>query len=345
MKDNSYVSCFSSDVFCPLRDIGPHIPSDVDTTSPLCFFQLFFDDYVTQQILHSTLKYADSAEDRLKSPYNKFSKCPMTTEELFRFIGALILLGIHGVQNHRFAWSITKAQYMIRLNELLSCERFEHIGTFLHLITPEEEESLSGCILKKILPIHNYIKAKCSDLYQPCRSLSIDERMVKSKARTQFRQYIRNKPTKWGFKYWVLADVTGYTVDFDLYIGKGGTVSSNGLAYDVVMKLLQPYWFQGYEVFFDNFYTNPILLKDLVSYEIVATGTLNVTRKEVPREVSAMKQYVEKCTRGVGYYYRQPNSNITYCCWHDTKTVTLASTAYPGHTENTVSRRVKDPNP
>ena len=152
MKDNSYVSCFSSDDFCPLRDIGPHIPSDVDTNSPLCFFQLFFDDYVTQQILHSTLKYADSAKDRLKSSYNKFSKCPMTTEELFRFIGALILLGIHGVQNHRFAWSITKAQYMIRLNELLSCERFELIGTFLHLITPEEEESLSGCKLKKILP-------------------------------------------------------------------------------------------------------------------------------------------------------------------------------------------------
>ena len=35
-----------------------------------------------------------------------------------------------------------------------------------------------------------------------------------------YPQYIRNKPTKWGFKFCVLADPTGYTLDFNVYSGQ-----------------------------------------------------------------------------------------------------------------------------
>ena len=52
-------------------------------------------------------------------------------------------------------------------------------------------------------------------------------------------QYIRNKPCKWGFKYWVLADTRGYTctVDFELYTWKMEHKGENGLAYGIVMQL------------------------------------------------------------------------------------------------------------
>ena len=266
-----------------------------------------------------------------------------TKAKLFSYLGALLLLGLHGVRNHRHAWSTKTAQTMIRLNELLTCEQYELIGTFFHLVTPTEESQLSGNKLCKILPLHKYIKAKCLELYQPSRELSVDERMVKSKARTHFRQYIRNKPTKWGFKYWVIADTTGYTIDFDVYSGKAERPSDKGLSFDVVMNPVQPFMFQGYEIYFDNFYTSPVLLQELLQSEIVATGTLNVKRKNVPSEVIQMKTCVEKLPRGSGYHFRDDNSNITYCVWQDTKTVTLASTAYPAHSENDVVRRVKDP--
>ena len=125
--------------------------------------------------------------------------------------------------NHRYAWSTKTAQTLIRLTELLTCRQYEIIGTFFHLVTPNEEQQLVGNHLSKALPLHEYIKSKC---YHPSRQLNIDERMVKSKARTRFRQYIRNKPTKWGFKFWVLADNTGYTVDFDLPLGKETQIST-----------------------------------------------------------------------------------------------------------------------
>ena len=88
---------------------------------------------------------------------------------------------------------------------------------------------------------------KCLELYQPLRELAVDKRMVKSKARTHFRQYIRNKPTKWGFKFWVLADPTGYTLDFNVHGGQQGTPrTAHGLSFDVVMELVRPFQHQGY---------------------------------------------------------------------------------------------------
>lgn len=132
------------------------------------------------------------------------------------FIGCFLLMSINSVCSYRQAWDKNSSQFMIRLLQLISRNRFEAIGSFLHVVTPTEEAQLADHPLKKILPLHNYIKNKC---YQPLKEISIDERIVKSKAWTHFRQYIKNKPTKWGFKYWVISDPTGYTLDFNIYQG------------------------------------------------------------------------------------------------------------------------------
>ncbi|XP_072177003.1 uncharacterized protein [Diadema setosum] len=51
-------------------------------------------------------------------------------------------------------------------------------------------------------------------------SPKIDERMVKSKGRSGIKQYIKNKPVKFGIKIWVMSESqSGYTVDFDIYTG------------------------------------------------------------------------------------------------------------------------------
>ena len=170
--------------------------------------------------------------------------------------------------------------------------------------------------------------------------------MVKSKARTHFTQYIRNKPTKWGFKYWVLADPTGYTVDFDLYCGQHRTnqLSGHGLSYDVVMELYKPFQFQGYFAFFDNFYTSPELLKTLKERGIAATGTLRINRRGVPDAVKELVKVVNRrdVPRGAGFYVREPGACEVYVCWKDNDCVTVLSNCYPGHAEGTVKRRSKD---
>lgn len=143
-------------------------------------------------------------------------------------------------------------------------DRFKALMALLHVVDPETE--VPGDKLHKVESFVNYFKTRCGELYQPRQNVAIDEQMVKSRHRSGIRQYIKDKPTKWGMKLWVLADSSnGYTIDYDIYIGKdaGRDVSAHGLGYDVVMKLMQPYLNQGYHLFVDNFYTSVPLFKTL----------------------------------------------------------------------------------
>ena len=88
--------------------------------------------------------------------------------------------------------------------------------------------------------------------------------MVKSKARSHLIQYMHNKPVKRGFKFWVIADMTGYILDFNVYTGRSADRTDYGLSHDVVMELIQPLVFQGYEVYLDNFYSSPELFDHLL---------------------------------------------------------------------------------
>ena len=149
-------------------------------------------------------------------------------------------------------------QHPSRLKDLMTCQHFELIGCFLHVVTPEEEEAEHGNRLRKLRPYLDYLKTNWLTYYQPLQCLSVDEWMVKSKAHSHMVQYMRNKPVKWGFKLWVLADTSGYTIDFNMYTGKEES-TDHGLTFKVVVDLIEPFWFQGYEVYTDNYYSSPSL--------------------------------------------------------------------------------------
>lgn len=51
--------------------------------------------------------------------------------------------------------------------------------------------------------------------------VTIDEAMIPFKGRLSFKQYIENKPTKWGVKAFVHSDVmNGYIYRMQIYTGK-----------------------------------------------------------------------------------------------------------------------------
>ena len=83
------------------------------------------------------MAYAEFRREAKHKQYMLFMRRILVKAELMAFLGALILLGIHGVKNHRKAWSYNKAQVLIHFHDLLTCQRFELIGTFLHVVTPQ----------------------------------------------------------------------------------------------------------------------------------------------------------------------------------------------------------------
>ena len=123
--------------------------------------------------------------------------------------------------------------------------RYRQINSFLKITDHTQEDSPDK--LTKVRFLYDIIKCKCKELYKPHSNVSIDERMVRNKGRYSFRQYIKDKPTKWGKKWWVLADsCNGYTYNFDLHLGRSNIISKFGLGYDVVMKLATTLFDQGY---------------------------------------------------------------------------------------------------
>lgn len=246
--------------FQPLRPVGPHLPATIQVSSPAELFKLYFDSGIVERICNATNEYAERNKEKAVM-YRYYT--PMTPDDFYAFVGIFVHLGYRKIPRYRLMWSPTSLCYDPLVSKVFSRNKFESFVSFLHIVNEAEEKQLKekGDKLCKVRPLNDHIQKRCKELYQPHHEISIDERMVRSKARFSFRQYIRSKPTKWGFKLWCLCDSRNwYTSSFSVYRGKCGEVrSSNGLGYDVVISLLQEYLSQGYSLYIDNFYTSPIL--------------------------------------------------------------------------------------
>ena len=165
------------------------------------------------------------------SPYNQSDGCwkDVTADEIRRFIAFLIHFGVVHVGDDVTLYDGLWAR------AILPRERFFAILA-LHVVDPATEDPNNK--LRQVESFINHFKKRCSELYKPRQHVAIHEGMVKSRHRSGFRQFIKDKPTKWGITLAGLADSSnGYTVDFNIYIGRaaGQEVGENEL-----MRLIAP---------------------------------------------------------------------------------------------------------
>ena len=147
-------------------------------------------------------------------------------------------------------------------------------------LPPKEKEEYDRAW--KLRPLFDHLGKHFLDMLQSEAHQSIDKHMCKFKGKSIMRQYMKNKPIKWDFKFWFSCGAkSGYLYEFDMYLGKKGNTEF-GLGESVVLSLCQRLKDTHCFVFFDNFFTSPALLVKLLEMGIYVTGTVRANRKNMP---------------------------------------------------------------
>ena len=151
--------------------------------------------------------------------------------------------------------------------------RFEQIYRFLHLCNSEREIAPGNPgydYLFKVRNLLDLLSPRFLSQYNTHEELSVNEAMIPFKGRLVIKQYMKDKPTKWGIKVFVLADArNGYTVRLQVYAGINSTISSAapGLSTRVVLELLDGLETNSPKFYMDNYYTSPELFMALYKKE------------------------------------------------------------------------------
>ncbi|KAK7153232.1 hypothetical protein R3I93_011203 [Phoxinus phoxinus] len=329
--------------FHPKRTPGPQLVMD-RVYSPLQLFQLFFPTSVIDTIVTNTNSYAKMRSEAGK----KFPWVPVKAHEMYSFIALVIYMGILGAKHILDYWSGKHIYSLPFPKSVMSRSRFQAITWNLHLCNLKDDRANAlkkgtrdHDRLFKIKPLYTDIIEACKTHFHPNRQLSVDERMVASRARISFKQYMKDKPTKWGYKLFVLADsACAYTWNFFVYEGKSSLATGKGLSYDSVIRLLDLSLLgKGYQVFMDNFYTSPGLLLDLLDKKTLACGTIRSNQQGFPRTMT--NDLSLRAQKGSMRWLRK--GKLLFVRWMDSRVVSMCSTMHKAYDGSTITRRVRNP--
>lgn len=168
--------------------------------------------------------------------------------------------------------------------------RFEQLRSALHFAdesqTSREEPNFDRAY--KVRPLIDHSNEAFQAALLPTKQQSVDEHMIKFKGHNIMKQYIKNKPIRWGFKTLCRRDSeTGYLFQCEMYTGMKSEGTAMGLGELVMLKLTDELKGFGCEVFFDNFFNSPALLSE---HAIKACGTVRANRKGMPRNFPSDKE-------------------------------------------------------
>lgn len=325
----------------------------LDLQTPFQFFSYFFNNEFMDSIVQETNLYATQQQpDRTDR---------ITIQDLRKYIGILIFMSVYHYPNIRSYWGKFGFSH---IRETMPVNKFEKIRRILHFNDNSQHRPTDHAEhdkLHKLRPIIEHLNSRFSSVTIDQR-LSIDEQMCATKVGHFLKQYMPNKPHKWGFKLFVLCSLLGYAYKFIIYSGKKKeeeTIPEEpelGVVASTVLELVKVVpRNRNHIVYFDNYYTSIPLMHYLATQGILSLGTIQRNRIgkncKLPSKKDVMKNSVP---RGAyeEYVTNIDDVDITSVSWKDNKQVILASTyvgAEPAESieryDKKLKRRVEIPCP
>ena len=139
--------------------------------------------------------------------------------------------------------------------------------------------------LYKVRNLFNMLTIRFQRHYVLNREITIDERMIKYTDRANFLQFIRNKPTQWGFKVFVLADAhNGYVYNWKVFTGAEPGNRRNATQ-NILKELISGLHLRNHILFFDSYFAYVPCIVDFSTKGIGCVGTLQKSRRFLPNEI------------------------------------------------------------
>ncbi|GFN77498.1 PiggyBac transposable element-derived protein 3 [Plakobranchus ocellatus] len=134
--------------------------------------------------------------------------------------------------------------------------------------------------MAKIRPLISDLNEKFKLYWPETQALNVDESMIPYYGRHQCKQFIQNKPIRYGHKIWCLNSPSGYLVQFEPYQGAGIVENKYGLGMggSVVIALRKELPAKSYHLFFDNLFSSVPLFEELSAIGMSGTGTMRQNR-------------------------------------------------------------------
>ncbi|KAL4148520.1 hypothetical protein QTP88_002749 [Uroleucon formosanum] len=318
-----------------IETTGPSdlIDKEQDHT-PFSVFKLLFSDEIINLVVQQTNLYAQQRYMKTGKLYMK-----TTNQEIMTFLGINILMGIKRSPSYRDYWSSAPDLHDSYISQLMTVNRFGWLLSTIHLndnnMMPKNEIGYDK--LYKVRPYLTVLKYNFQKYYNPNKIIAVDESMIKFKGRSTLKQYMPKKPIKRGYKVWSLADKKGYLWNFEIYSGKVGDNVEKNLGGRVVKDLSFPLQNKNHHLYIDNFFTSLPLLSYLKTKGINACGTINLTRKYLP------KLCPDKNMKLGDYDWQiTDQDNISIVKWKDKRIVSLLSNFHDPQNVTQVQRKSKD---
>ena len=270
--------------------VGPqNIPDHINHESTaLSFLELFLDaDFWGLLCRQTNLRAEQVKESKPASYYAKNFK-PVAVPELKAFLGLRLQMEKCVIKpRYESYWQGAGHNFIAHtpgFREVMECDRFIALWGFLHLVDQTDEAVDKSDKIYKVRPMLDRMLPLFRRYYSPRQQLSLDEGMIPTKNRLAIKQYIRDKPVRWGIKSFLLCEAkTGYILDAEIYTGrvKDRHWPLLGSAGSVVRRLVENSQVtnKNHMLFMDRFY-NSVVLFHLLKNELgVQIARLNKTRR------------------------------------------------------------------
>ena len=328
--------------------LPPHIAPAVRLTpSGVCSAVKAFMSYITTPLVANVCKYTNitgvqqTVDYNIRYPQRKRTWPKVDALEMFGFLGVCIAMSVCPKGDERSYFSkVSMAGYVPpNLARFMTYNRFIEIKGALTfndktLDVPYTDEGHDK--LFKLRPILDALNKQFKLHMSVSGELSIDEMMIAAYHRTYIRQYMPNKPDKYGIKCWAICDSrTGYLYHIEVYAGKRpGEQGEKGLGHRVVEGLVDacdvP---QNAIIAMDRFFSSPTLAKCLLEKGFFVVGSCMHTRKGWPSKIGfAADEYnsaaKKRDLRGQVRWAVTQDKKMQALCWFDSKPVFMLSTCF-----------------